>query len=540
MAGYRVSFTTARFDPTRFILGSSINSPASIAPAEDERVGRLITARSPAAYLHHVPALRWYSAFCIGLLAISTAVVLLPNVPVAWPSPRFAVAIATTAAAVGLALLQLGLMRYGAFGNLLDLCIGLAFGILALSNLVVRVAAPVLREEPAQVETSLYLLLAARTCAAGLFLLGLWQAGRVLPPYARTRYALRVGGLTVAILALASTAIVGAGHGLPASMDAPARQVLESGRPVVDMLTGQAPGVMLASVAITLLLLIATFGYVRLARQLNDPHVGSVALALTLQCFGQAHALLFPPIAIDYVSSGDMFRLGAYLLLLFSLVGRLGGEIAERASREERFHLSRELHDGLAQQLSLLNLRLHGAADPDRPVERRRRDLDAAQRLVEVALLEARQAITSLRTGAVTWEEFSRTIASFAGEFAQNHEVDVQVTTGGEAPPLKAAVQVECLRILNEACSNAVRHGGASRIELQLTAHSGELAMHIRDNGGGFDPARVRLNAGVGLSSFRERLERYGGTLRIDSAPGEGATVHVLIPLPQAIAKEQV
>ncbi|HEV2125134.1 MAG TPA: hypothetical protein VGW38_20480, partial [Chloroflexota bacterium] len=56
VASYRVSFTTARFDPTRVILGSSTNSPASIAPAEDARVARLNTARSLAAYLHHVPA----------------------------------------------------------------------------------------------------------------------------------------------------------------------------------------------------------------------------------------------------------------------------------------------------------------------------------------------------------------------------------------------------------------------------------------------------------------------------------------------------
>jgi hypothetical protein len=106
------------------------------------------------------------------------------------------------------------------------------------------------------------------------------------------------------------------------------------------------------------------------------------------------------------------------VVLLFSLVARIGQEIGEREGREERMRLSRELHDGLAQQLSLLYMRIDRADELKRTPERRQQDLEAARRLVEAALMEVRQAITALRRGTIAWEEFDRTVRALADEFA--------------------------------------------------------------------------------------------------------------------------
>jgi signal transduction histidine kinase len=109
--------------------------------------------------------------------------------------------------------------------------------------------------------------------------------------------------------------------------------------------------------------------------------------------------------------------------------------------------------------------------------------------------------------------------------------VEVELATHGGAPILDAEVQAEVLRILHEACSNSIRHGAATRIEVRLAASPGWLRMHVQDNGGGFDLSLAFASTGVGVRSMTERLHRRGGTLRFDSTPGQGATLLVALPL---------
>ena len=478
-----------------------------------------------------VPGLRWYLALWCALLLVSALVVLSPLVPVALPNSSLSVGLATLAATVGLALLQLGLLRFYAFGRLLDLFAGLAFGTLALANLVVRVLGPAAGLQPAQAETSLVLIFFARTVAAALFFAGLARLGEVVVPGQRRWFGLAGGAGVAAGLSLGAAGILGAGGRLPRALDPPARQLLDDGALIPDALPGQAPWLVLADNTLALLMVLVTVGYSRASWRLGDPHVASLGVALTLLSVAQFHAVLFPPVDLDYVSTSDGFRLAAYVGLLGSLVQRLGRELAERASREERLRLSRELHDGLAQQLALLHLRLNQAAAANRPVEARARDFAAARRLVEAALLEARQAITVLRTGTVSWEEFRGSVTALANDFASNHEVDVQVRSKGAAPRVEAELQLEILRLVHEALSNAVRHGAATRIEVALTATPGGLEVAIRDNGRGFEPGRALASRGIGLSSMAERVRRWAGQVSIDSQPGRGAAVRAWVPV---------
>jgi signal transduction histidine kinase len=473
----------------------------------------------------------WYVGLWSVLLVMSAAVALVPGIPVAVPNPLLAVGLATLAGAVGLALLQLGLVRFFISGGPLDLFVGLAFGTLALANLGIRVLGPVMGTEAVHGETNLALILLTRALAAGLFLAGLARSDRVIEADQRRGFTLRLVGILTMALAAGTAVILAAGSHMPSAVDLLVLQWLEGHATVVDFLPGQEPWVLLTNGAIALLLLLATVGYMQESGRRGDRHVTSVALALTLLSFSQVHSLLFPPITLEYVSSADVFRLGAYVVLLFSLVQRIGGEIAERASREERLRLSRELHDGLAQHLALLNLRLTRARARERPAARRAQDLEAAQRLVESAWLEARQAITALRTGSVSWEEFTRGVTTFAAEFGQNHDVEVRVATEGAVPALGTELQVEVLRILQEAFSNAIRHGAATRLDVALAARREGLEVRVRDNGRGLSPERRANDAGVGLRSLSERAARRGGALSLESVPGQGVTVRAWLPL---------
>src|SRR5207302_5403668 len=126
--------------------------------------------------------------------------------------------------------------------------------------------------------------------------------------------------------------------------------------------------------------------------------------------------------------------------------------------------------------------------------------------------LEARQAIAMLRTGRVSWQEFTRAVLSFADEFAANHEVEVNVSVEGELPTIDTELQLEVLRVVQEAFSNAVRHGRATSLQVDLIGTPAGLQMRIRDNGRGFDLDQALLSRGVGLDSMVERLQRRRGS----------------------------
>lgn len=465
------------------------------------------------------------------LSLVTAAILTVPRLPVAAPNPLLAVSVSTLVAGVGLALLLLGLLRFRIFGRPVDLFAGLAFGSLAIPNLVTGVLAPIARTEMGPPEAELYLALLRRGLAAGLFLLGLWGAQRPVSPARRRAWVAAWGLGGAALLALTSVLVLRAGARLPDPVSQGTLQLLGRGTAVVSVLPGQHPLLVITDLLLAALLLTAALGYLGLARRLADPHVESLAVGLTLLFFAHLQAVLFPPLAVDYASTADAFRLAAYVFFLFSLVIRMAGELTERAAREERLRLSRELHDGLAQQLSLLQLRLSRAGASGRSGEDRVRDLQVALRLAEAATLEARQAIMALRDGVMSGEAFLAGIAGFCEEFGQNHEVEIDVEAEGDLGPIGADVHAELLRLLHEACSNAIRHGRASGITVRLARSNGWLDVTIRDDGQGFEEGLASAQPGIGLRSMRERTERRGGAFALQSTPGRGTTLQLRFPI---------
>jgi signal transduction histidine kinase len=93
-----------------------------------------------------------------------------------------------------------------------------------------------------------------------------------------------------------------------------------------------------------------------------------------------------------------------------------------------------------------------------------------------------------------------------------------------------APVEHALLRITQEACANAVRHGNARRLAVSMTRCDGHIELAVRDTGTGFDPAAP--HTGSGLTHIRDRVAELGGTVDIDSAPGRGAALTVRVPVP--------
>jgi signal transduction histidine kinase len=106
------------------------------------------------------------------------------------------------------------------------------------------------------------------------------------------------------------------------------------------------------------------------------------------------------------------------------------------------------------------------------------------------------------------------------------------VSTQLEAVDLGAAGEVAILRLAQEGMSNAVRHAGASSIQLSLQGEAGRAVLTIKDDGHGFDPASVDGH-GLGLSLMRDRVVELGGGLSVTSSPGQGTVVEAWLPVSQ-------
>jgi signal transduction histidine kinase len=104
--------------------------------------------------------------------------------------------------------------------------------------------------------------------------------------------------------------------------------------------------------------------------------------------------------------------------------------------------------------------------------------------------------------------------------------IDAELEPVQLAPPAEHAV----LRVVQEALANAVKHAQPTRIRLRLHHQDGQVAVAVSDDGGGFDPARAEQRHGLGLGLMRERVAELGGSFQLDSTPGQGTTVQVLLP----------
>lgn len=203
-------------------------------------------------------------------------------------------------------------------------------------------------------------------------------------------------------------------------------------------------------------------------------------------------------------------------------------EVAAGAVLEERSRLAREIHDGLAQHLAFLKMRVAFLQRSSASVEIKQ--LHDIEGVLATALAEARQAISTLRsdTGATTTAE---ALTEYIHEFGRISSLEVELDPDEHLPEVGPKVRVELLRIVQESLNNVRKHAGATAVKVRLTSADGRFIICITDNGKGFDPGRTP-EGHFGVAIMRERAESVGGTFTVSSVPGEGSTVEVSVPVP--------
>jgi signal transduction histidine kinase len=201
---------------------------------------------------------------------------------------------------------------------------------------------------------------------------------------------------------------------------------------------------------------------------------------------------------------------------------------------DERARIAREFHDTLEQELTGISLQLDMVAVQvaDHPVAGQ---IEVAQRLLRRSQEEAHRSVWDLRCGAFEQGGLAAALKETAEQSGRRAGVDVQVSLPEKSGRLPILLEHHLLRISQEAINNAVRHGHAKIIHLDLAFDSQEVRLQVRDDGCGFAAEGLPkgMSGHFGLLGMRERAEKMGGSFSIISRPGSGTEVEVKVPLPR-------
>jgi signal transduction histidine kinase len=190
----------------------------------------------------------------------------------------------------------------------------------------------------------------------------------------------------------------------------------------------------------------------------------------------------------------------------------------------ERARIAREVHDAISQHLFGLRMIAAGMCRADPGNEQAR----AIERISEEAQRDMQALLAELRPASLDGSGLAPAVQEVCAAYQDRLGVivDARLDDVTVPPPVEHAL----LRITQEACTNAVRHGNARQLAVSMTRQDGHVELAVRDTGAGFDPAAP--HSGSGLAHIRDRVAELGGTLVIDSAPGRGAVLTVRVPVP--------
>jgi signal transduction histidine kinase len=427
------------------------------------------------------------------------------------------VAVETAAVLISASAAQLAWGRFRQSLKQADLLLAGSLAVFAVTNLLFSAIPAITDSEPGSFAT--WAPAGGRLLGAALLAASAMVSDRVLrhPMRDSRRLIAAIGG----VLGVLTLAVVVGGDALPKAVPADLSPDAGSHPRVVG------PPVVLGSELLSMGLLgVAAVRYARVADVRHDGYAQWLAIAATLGAFSRLNFFLFPSLYSPYFYTGDVLRLGFFTALAIGgllEMRRLRRTLASAAVLEERERIARDIHDGVAQDLAfILQQGRRLAAEPTAP-----RRLDSLVAAAEAALDECRHAIAALtRSGD---EPLGEALTLTAVETAGREGADVETSIEADVV-VPAVTQEVLLRVTREAIINAVRHGRAGTIRVELLS-APELRLEVTDDGSGFDVEQAMSAPGrMGLKSMQSRTRQIGGRLVIDSQPGEGTRVEVTLP----------
>ena len=238
--------------------------------------------------------------------------------------------------------------------------------------------------------------------------------------------------------------------------------------------------------------------------------------------------------------------------LLLSVGRHLGMSIAKARTDDEskmlsivreRAAIAYELHDSLAQTLASLRLQADMLADSlaEAGSDRAPPELARIQGTLESANIELRELIAGFRA-PVDGRDLRTALQEMTARYTVQSAMTVHLQIDGELPELSAGPQLQVVRIVGEALANACTHSGGNLARVLVRSEAASVRVLVEDDGAGFSmPTRdAATGEHIGLSVMRERARWLGGTLDIESEPGEGTRVSLAFPRAHLAAAAQL
>ena len=485
-------------------------------------------------------------ATVVALAGVTIAMILIPSLRARVLAPALDLALDSAAFVVTSSIAGLAWVRYRERHESFALFQSTAFLVLAIANTnaILETIGPDIRSPLTMTEPGheqLYVFTAARMLTAIFLVIGGYASLRGRRP-GHPR-------LILATSAVAMTALVAWIHVTSASLPA----LITPIGPTLGQLPTSAPAMTPVGAATQVLGAVLFGAAAVICRELwrRDRSIGDayVTFGLVLAAFAQVLGAISPSTHPGPVASGDFLRIGFYLTLLLAIEAEARALLSrlqranrtleqlrytevERAALEERAWLSRELHDGLAQDLWLAKLKV-GRLSGLGLSEEARTVAGEVSGAIDLGLAEARQAVVALRMAAESEDTFGELMGRFVEDFEDRFGLRVEFECSPDLPALPVRTQAELLRIAQEALTNARRHADATIVRVRACTEGSCVSLTVIDNGHGFDVSKARTGS-FGIDAMRERAAIIGGGLTISSAPGDGTRVDVTAPLVHA------
>jgi len=290
---------------------------------------------------------------------------------------------------------------------------------------------------------------------------------------------------------------------------------------------------------------------------INVPEVDADPRFITLEGTHQFKSLLVAPLVADGKRIGTISvksrEIGAFTTdderLLMTLAShaatavknaQLFARSEELAAVKERNRIAGEIHDGLAQNLASLSMKIDYCLGLiDRDPQATKAVLSEAKAFVQENIREIRRSIFALHPPALKELGFLAALRKYAQEFQEQNALPVHLSIVGEEvqSPLSLRYEYELFRIVQESLNNVRRHARAKNVWISIDLSALDVvSLTVMDDGLGFNGDEQKmvspgLVGGFGLESMRERAKALGGKLRVETEPGSGTKITAILPL---------
>lgn len=214
---------------------------------------------------------------------------------------------------------------------------------------------------------------------------------------------------------------------------------------------------------------------------------------------------------------------------------QLFSKAKESALMEERWLISQELHDNVAQSLAYLNMQTKLLEDrlESELKNPAREEFHQIRQVIQDTYQDVRNMLVDFRTRINEDEALEPVLKKYCEDFSARTGIKTEFVSDEPLPSLELSVRTQVFRMIQESLSNARKHARAAQVNVSVRNADSGLRISVEDNGDGFDlhAAQEPAQQHLGLSIMKERAAHFGGTVRISTAPGRGTVVEIDIPL---------